>query len=374
MMVDQGPGRQPGLVSGAAGGGCGNKETGMKVAISGFGAQGRAIFRQLQDVAPIEVAAVLDDADPDALALLARRDSVRGAFPGGCELTDGCLATARGTTRILAVRDGRLPDWRALGVTIVVETGEPAAAYGQPTGVDREVGFTDRAGAHLAAGARQVVLAGPARRAVTQVILRGTADPAALPAGGALTAGSGLANCLAVLAVVLDDAFGLAQGLATATGPAGADQSLVDAPHGDPRRGRAAGLSLVPTAAGAAAEVARALPHLADRLATLSLRSPVAAGTAVELVAFLREGATAAAVNDAMRAAAARPGLAGVLALAEDPLVSADIAGQTLSCLFDPGCTRVVGKHAVGVLGWCDEEWAAAARTCDLLGRLADQG
>jgi glyceraldehyde 3-phosphate dehydrogenase len=328
----------------------------MKVAIDGFGPAGRAVFRALQERPGLELVAIRDEADPESLALLARRDSVRGLLPGRCELDDGRLVTAAGAARLLPAREARCPDWRALGVEVVVQ----AAAAGP---------CRTTAAAHLAAGARQVVVVGPARREATVVRIRGVDGGGPLPPSAVLSAGSGPANALAVLVRVLEGAFGLEQGLATVTGPAGADQCLVDSAHGDPRRGRAAGLSLVPTSSGAAREAMLALPQLAGRLASISLRAPVVAGSAIDLAAVLGVPADARAVNDALRAAAA--GMPDVLGIAEDPLVSVDIAGSTWSCLFDPGCTRLAGDRAVGVLAWCDAGTVEAARACDLIADLA---
>lgn len=329
----------------------------MKVAIDGFGPRGRALFRQLQARSALELVAVCDAADGDALGWLARHDSVRGAFPGRCEITDGCLVTGRGAARVLAPGGQAPPPWRALGVDTVVVTELSL----------RGDGVVER---HLAAGAGRVVLAGPEPDESAAVIIRGVNDDAPPSGFVVVTAGSAVANCLAVLASVLDRAFGLECGLATATGPAGGDQTVVDGPHGDARRGRAAALNLVPTACAAAREAGRALPHLAAGLDALSLRTPVAAGTAVELVATLRRGVTVGQVNEALRVAAAVPDLAAVLGVAEDPTVSSDVIGDDRSCLFDPGATAVVADRLVRVLGWCDEDWAGAARICDLLERL----
>lgn len=350
MMAPATPERQPRAAVAA------RRKEDMKVAIDGFGPQGRAVFRALQERPGLELVAIRDEADPESLALLARRDSVHGLLPGRCELEDGRLVSAAGAARLLPAREARCPDWRALGVEVVVQ----AAAAGPCRAA---------AGAQLAAGARWVVAVGPARREAAAARLRGAGDGAPPPREGVLTAGSGPANALAVLAQVLDRAFGLEHALATFTGPAGADQGLVDAVHGDPRRGRAAGLSLVPTASGAAREVMQALPCLAGRLAAISLRAPVAVGTALDLAALVRAPVDAGAVNDALRAAA--PGLPGVLGIADDPLVSVDVAGATWSCLFDPGCTRLAGQRAVGLLAWCDAWTAEAARACDLIGELA---
>lgn len=328
----------------------------MKVAIDGFGPHGRAVFRMLQERPGLRLVAIRDEAGPETLALLARRDSVRGLLAGGCDLEDGRLVTAAGAARLLPARGPQVPDWGALGVEVVVQAA--------PAGPCRAL-----ADSQLAAGARYVVLVGPARREPAAVLLRGAGREGPLPDERVLTAGSGPANGLAVLALALDRAFGLEQALATVAGPAGGDQCVVDSAHGDPRRGRAAGLSLVPTASGAAREAMLAVPHLAGRLASIALRAPVAAGTALDVTATLRADVDAGAVNDALRAAAA--GLPGVLGYAEDPLVSTDVAGATWSALFDPGCTRTAGNRSVGLLAWCDADWAGAARACDLLERLA---
>lgn len=336
----------------------------MKVAIDGFGPDGRAVLRQLQGRAGLDLVAIRDEADADALALLARRDSLRGAFPGRCELVDGRLVTAAGAARLLPANAAPVPasaiapDWAALGVEAVVLAAAPGPARAS-------------AAAHLAAGARLVVLAGPAQREPSPVFIRGACDEAALPSEGVLSAGSGEANCLAVLALALDRAFGLEGALATFTGPAGDDQCVEDTPHGDPRRGRAAGFSLVPTASAAALEVGRAIPRLAGALASVALRAPVAAGTALDLAAVLRTEVGPLAVNEALQAAAEAGAGAGLLGFAEDPQVSVDALGSTLSCLFDPGCTRVAGGRSLGVLAWCDARWAGAARACELLERLA---
>lgn len=327
----------------------------MKVAIDGFGPQGRAVFRMLQERPGLRLVAIRDEADPETLALLARRDSVRGLLPGGCELEDGRLVTATGAARLLPARDPHGPDWGALGVEAVVQAA--------PAGPCRAA-----AGSQLANGARYVVLVGPARREPAAVLIRGAGERELLPHERVLTAGSGPANGLAVLALALDRAFGLEQALLTVTGPSGGDQCVVDSAHGDLRRGRAAGLSLVPTASAAAREAMLAVPHLAGRLAAIALRAPVAAGTALDVTATLRADVDAGAVNEALSAAAA--GLPGVLGVADDPLVSADITGATWSALFDPGCTRTAGNRSVGLLAWCDADWAGAARACDLLERL----
>jgi glyceraldehyde 3-phosphate dehydrogenase len=333
----------------------------MKVAINGFGSRGRAVFRALQGRPGLELVAVNAALDAETMAYLARRDSVRGPFPGTCELSDGCLVTARGSALLTAATDpGDLP-WRRLGVEAVVEAGDCLDGCGIPN-------------RHLAAGARKVVVAGAAHDGVEVTIFVGANDAALQPGHAVMATGSGAANCLAHLAGVLDSAFGLELGLVTRTGPGPADQCLVDAPHADPRRGRAAGRNIVPTLEGSGREVGVALAHLAGRLDAQALCVPVAGGSLLELVAVLRRKATAGSVNEALRLAGELPALAGILGIAEDPLVSTDIVGDSRSCVFDPGCTRVPGARTARTAAWFDEDWSVAGRVCDLLERLAKTG
>lgn len=333
----------------------------MKVAINGFGSRGRAVFRALQGRTGLELVAINAAMDAESMAYLARRDSVRGPFPGTCELVDGCLVTAGGSALVTAVTDpGDLP-WRRLGVEMVVEVGDCPVGCGTP----------DR---HLAAGAGKVIVAGAANDGVQVTILVGANDEALGPAHTVIATGTGAANCLAQLAGVLDRAFGLELGLVTRTGPGPADQCLVDAPHNDPRRGRAADRNIVPTLDGSGREVGQALPHLAGRLDSQALCVPVAGGSLLELVAVLRREASASAVNEALRLAGELPALAGILGIAEDPLVSTDIVGDSRSCVFDPGCTRVPGGRVARTAAWFDEDRCVAGRVCDLLERWAEIG
>lgn len=330
----------------------------MRVAINGFGRVGRAVFRQLQDRPDVQVVAVNDVADVDALVYLLRRDTVRGPFPGAAELDDGHLVTARGRARLLGGDDPATLPWRQLRVDVVVEA----------TGRFRR---RDEAARHLAAGAGRVVLAAPARGPVDATVIVGVNDAALPPAAAVVAVAPPAAHALALLADALDRAFGLEHGLVTVIGACRSDQRVADAAHDDLRRGRAAGWNLVPVADDAARTVGEVLPRLRDRLAGLAMRAPVPAGAVLDLAVSLRRDATPAAVNDALREAAAAPERAHLFGFADDPYVSADVIGDPRACIFDPGGTTVAGARAVKVLAWFDGEWAGAARIVEVLGRLA---
>lgn len=330
----------------------------MKVALCGFGRFGRAVFRQLLERPGIEVVAVNETAGGEALAHLLRHDAVRGRFPGGVELVDGCLVTERGATRLTAVAGSVDLPWRELGVDVVVLSCDGVVPRGA-------------AADQLVAGAGRVIVAAEARDPADSLIAMGVNQEHLLPAQRVVAIAPAVTGCLAPLARVLNREFGLEQGMATAVRPYGGDQCLVDAPHDDLRRGRAAALNQVPIASGAARAVGVVIPSLAGRLEGMELRVPTACGTFVELVATIRKETDVMAVNDAMRIAAALPHLDGIVGIADDPVVSSDLIGDTRSCLFDPGCTGGIGGRLVRVVAWLDEDWAQAARVCDLLERLS---
>lgn len=330
----------------------------MRVAINGFGRVGRAVFRQLQTRPDVQVVAINDVADVDALVYLLRRDTIRGPFPGAAELDDGHLVTARGRTRLLGGEDPAALPWRQLRVDVVIEA----------TGRFRR---REEAARHLAAGAGRVLLVAPARGPVDATVIVGFGEAAPAPAAAVLAVAPPAAHALALLADALDRAFGLEHGLATVIGACRADQRVTDAAHDDLRRGRAAAWNLVPVADDAARTVGELLPHLRGRLAGLAVRAPVPAGAVLDLAVSLRRDVTPAAVNEALREAAAAPDRAHLLGCADDPYVSADVLGDPRACVFDPGCTTVAAGRAVKVLAWYDSEWAGAARIGDVLGRLA---
>ena len=326
----------------------------MRVAINGFGRSGRTVFRILQGRPGIEVVGINDATDVETMAYLLRRDSVRGLFPGRAEIVDGALVTDRGAARLTAIGNPADLPWKELGVDFVVES----------TGLFRK---RDEVACHVTAGARKVILTVAPKDRVDATIVIGVNDDALRPEHLVVSGASGATNCLAPLVSVLDTAFGLEHGLMTTTRAYTGDQSLVDAPHGDLRRARAAALNIVPTATGAARAVGDVLPHLKGRLDGMVLRVPVSAGSVVDLVSVMKKDVTVAAVNEALRMASESTRLAGILGYAVDPLVSTDVVGDSRSCLFDPGCTTVIAGRMLKTISWYDNEWGCSSRVCDLL-------
>jgi glyceraldehyde 3-phosphate dehydrogenase len=329
----------------------------IRVGINGFGRIGRTVFRaaQQREAAEIEVVAVNDVTDAPTLAHLLRHDSVRGRFPGEVQVGDGGLVV---DGRTVAVTDGRTPadlGWADLGVQVVVE------ATGR---------FTDAADAkgHLAAGARSVLVTAPAKGADLTVVM-GVNDDAYDGSQTIVSGASCTTNCVAPMAKVLHDAFGLVTGFMTTVHAYTGDQRLHDAPHKDPRRARAAAVNIIPTTTGAARAATLALPELVGRLDGIAIRVPVIDGSVTDLTATLETDVTVEQVNDAFRAAADGE-LAGILTYTEDPLVSTDVIGSAASCTFDAAMTKTMGSRTVKILGWYDNEWGYSERVVDLVGLL----
>lgn len=327
----------------------------VRIGINGFGRIGRTYLRAaLGSGADIEVVAVNDLADPATLASLLEWDSLSGHLEGVRADGDAILV---GDARI-RVTGERRPDgipWAEEGVDVVIEsTGR----------------FTDAAGAraHLAAGARRVIVSAPADREVPAVVL-GVNDADVDLSGELFSNGSCTTNCLAPMVKVLHDAFGIESGLMTTVHAYTSDQRLHDAPHRDPRRARAAALSTIPTSSGAAGTIGRVIPELDGRLTAASLRVPVPVGSITDLTAKLSRPATADEVNDAFRAAAESPRLSRYLSYSEAPLVSADIAGDPHSAVFDAPLTQVVDDQ-VKVFAWYDNEWGFSHRLVELSERV----
>jgi glyceraldehyde 3-phosphate dehydrogenase len=333
----------------------------MKVAINGFGRIGRAVFRILQEREGVEVVGVNDITDAETLAYLLRHDSVMGNFPGKAELEDGHLVTGRGATRLTAIRNPEELPWGELGVDIVVES----------TGVFRK---RDDVARHLKAGARKAILTVPSKDKVDATIVMGVNQADLKAEHLVVSNASCTTNCLAPLAYVLDREFGIESGLMTTTHAYTNDQSLVDAPHSDLRRARAAAENIIPTTTGAARAVGLVLPNLAGKLDGMALRVPVPCGSVVDLVTVMKKDVTVEQVNEAMLAASQEDGLKGILGYATDPIVSQDIVGDPHSSIFDPGCTSVSNGNLLKTLSWYDNEWGYSCRVCDLLALMHQIG
>lgn len=325
-----------------------------RIAINGFGRIGRLALRQMIGRPGIEVVGINDLTDVATLAHLLKYDSVHGRFQGDVAVAGNNLVVNGATIRISAERDPAALPWGELGVDTVIES----------TGA-----FTDaaKAGLHLAAGAKRVVISAPATGDVKTVVL-GVNEGILTAEDTLVSNASCTTNCLAPMAKVLDDVFGIEQGYITTVHAYTSDQRLQDAPHKDLRRARSAALSMIPTSTGAAKAVGLVLPQLAGRLDGLAVRVPTPSGSVTDLTAVLRKPATAAEVNAAMRAAADGP-MRGILEYTEDPIVSIDIVGNTHSCIFDAQLTKCSGT-LVKVFGWYDNEAGYATRVADLVERF----
>jgi glyceraldehyde 3-phosphate dehydrogenase len=331
-----------------------------RVAINGFGRIGRAVLRAASErQTDLEIVALNDIADAATLAQLLKRDSVYGRFPGAVTAGDGHIEV---DGRRIAVLDGAAPGelpWGELGVDVVLE------ATGR---------FRTRADArrHLDAGARKVILTAPAKgeepvdaNLVLGVNFHEVYDP---DHHHIVTNASCTTNCLAPVAKVLHETVGIRHGLMTTVHAYTADQRLLDAPHKDLRRARAAGVNLVPTSTGAAKALGLVIPELAGRLNGFAVRVPVPTGSLVDLTIEAERPTTREEINDAVAARAGAAPLAGVLAYSDEPLVSSDIVGDPHSAVFDAPMTTVAGGTQVKVVAWYDNEWGYANRLVELAG------
>lgn len=328
------------------------------IGINGFGRIGRTYLRAaLASRANVRIVAVNDVADVATLADLLEWDSLSGHLDGVSAGTDS-ISVAGQDIRVYSQKDPTLIPWRQAGADVVIEsTGR----------------FTDAAAArqHLDAGARKVVVSAPAKGDAQTIVLGVNDDTLDVQAHDVFSNGSCTTNCLAPMAKVLDDAFGIETGLMTTVHAYTSDQRLHDAPHHDLRRARAAALSTIPTTSGAARTIGKVIPRLDGRLTGLSLRVPVPVGSITDLTAVIREKADEESVNAAFRDAAASPAMSRYLAYNEAPIVSRDIQGNPHSAVFDAPLTRVRGNQ-VKILAWYDNEWAFSNRLLELSERIGN--
>ncbi|MEV4597675.1 type I glyceraldehyde-3-phosphate dehydrogenase [Amycolatopsis sp. NPDC049253] len=324
----------------------------VRVGVNGFGRIGRNFFRAVKASGhDIEVVAFNDLGDVATMAHLLKYDSILGRFPGEVSLNDDGIVVDGKTIKALAERDPANLPWGDLGVDVVVES----------TGF-----FTnaDAAKAHIAGGAKKVIISAPAKGEDLTIVL-GVNDDKYDGSQVIISNASCTTNCLGPLAKVLQDAFGIEQGLMTTIHAYTQDQNLQDAPHKDMRRARAAALNIVPTSTGAAKAIGLVLPELQGKLDGYALRVPVPTGSATDLTVTLTKSATLEEVNAAYKAAAEGP-LSGYLRYNEDPIVSADIVTDPASCIYDAPLTKVIGNQ-VKVVGWYDNEWGYSNRLADLV-------
>jgi glyceraldehyde 3-phosphate dehydrogenase len=291
------------------------------------------------------------------MAHLLKYDSVHGRYPGEVSVGADGLVIDGDELRVLAERNPADLPWKELGVEIVIES----------TGI-----FTDRdkAAAHLEAGAQKVIISAPAKNEDLTVVL-GVNDDTYDPANHhVISNASCTTNCVAPMAKVIDDAFGIEQGFMTTVHAYTNDQQILDLPHSDLRRARAAAVNIIPTSTGAAKATGLVLPHLKGKLDGMAMRVPVPDGSVTDLVATVSREVTADGVNAAFRAASETGPLAGKLVYTEDPIVSSDIVGSPASCTFDASATMVMGK-VVKAIGWYDNEWGYSNRLVDVASLVA---
>ncbi|MEM7104294.1 MAG: type I glyceraldehyde-3-phosphate dehydrogenase [Bacteroidota bacterium] len=328
-----------------------------KVAINGFGRIGRLAFRNLILNEEVEVVAVNDLTDVKTLAHLLKYDSSQGQFGRGVTSREGILDVENyPDIKVFAERNPENLPWGELGVDVVLES----------TGI-----FRDREGAskHLTAGAHRVVISAPAKGDITTVVL-GVNDDILTGDEKIVSNASCTTNCLAPMAKVLNDTFGIETGFITTIHAYTADQRIQDAPHRDLRRARAAAQSIIPTTTGAAKAVGLVLPELNGKLDGCAMRVPVITGSLTDFTFTVKEETTVEAVNAALKAAS-EGSLEGILQYTDEPLVSVDIIGNPYSCIFDSGMTSVNG-NLVKVVGWYDNEAGYAARVAQLVHRISE--
>lgn len=337
----------------------------LRIAINGFGRIGRLTFRNLMERSDeFEVVAINDLTDNKMLATLLKYDTIHGRYPGDVKSTDTHLVVDGKEILATAERNPAALPWKANNVDIVIES----------TGI-----FTGRAGGgkagydtHLEAGAKKVVLSAPAKDGADLTCVLGVNDDKLTADMHCVSNASCTTNCLAPVAKVLNDSFGIESGLMTTVHAYTNDQNVQDQPHQDPYRARAAAQNIIPTSTGAAKAVALVIPSLKGKLTGMAMRVPVATGSVVDLTANLGKETTAEEINAAMKAAAAGP-LKGILHYSEDPLVSSDIIGDPHSSIFASDFTQVLGDKGklVKVVSWYDNEWGYSCRTADLCALLA---
>ncbi len=330
----------------------------ITLGINGFGRIGRLVFRRLltQGGGEFKIAAINDITDAKTLAYLLKYDSVHGTFPCAVKADGDSIVVDGNPYKVLAEKDPSKLPWKNLGVDMVIEG----------TGI-----FTSREKLtmHITAGAKKVLLTAPAKDEIDATVVLGVNDSALKGNEQFVSNASCTTNCLAPMVRVLNDAFGVDHGFMTTVHSYTNDQRMLDLPHKDLRRARAAALSIIPTTTGAARTVGKVIPELKGKLDGFSLRVPTPDASITDFVAVLKKPVTKEQVNEAMRKAAEGP-MKNILKYTEDELVSSDIIGDEHSCIFDSKLTMAMGS-TVKVFGWYDNEWGFSCRVVDLLKKMA---
>ncbi|MFA7331462.1 MAG: type I glyceraldehyde-3-phosphate dehydrogenase [Candidatus Delongbacteria bacterium] len=329
----------------------------IRIGINGFGRIGRLVFRRALATGGIEVVGINDLTSAAVLAHLLKYDSTHGRFQGDVQVDGEAIVVNGRRIPVSAHKDPAQIPWKSLGATIVVEA----------SGVFTTSADLDK---HLAGGAERVVLTVPPKDAIDNIVVMGVNDDQLKATDRKVSNASCTTNCLAPVAKVLHDSFGILHGLMTTVHAYTNDQRILDLPHKDLRRARSAAVNIIPTTTGAARAVGKVIPALAGKLDGFAMRVPVADGSVVDLSCRLARSASVAEINAAMKAAADGP-LKGVLEYTEDPIVSTDIVGNPHSSIFDAKLTTVIEGDFIKVVSWYDNEWGYSCRVVDLVRRMA---
>jgi glyceraldehyde 3-phosphate dehydrogenase len=329
----------------------------IRVAINGFGRIGRLVFKAAQYDEEIDFVAINDLTDAKTLAHLLKYDSVHGRFPEKVAVEGDSLVAGKRKVKVIAQKDPAQLPWSDMGVDIVVES----------TGVFRKKEQLEN---HLKGGAKKVVLTVPAKDQIDNTIVLGVNTDTLKSSDKIVSNASCTTNCLAPIAKVLHDNFGIVRGQMTTIHGYTNDQRLLDLPHSDLRRARGAAISMIPTTTGAARAVGKVIPELNGKLDGVSVRVPVSDGSLVDLVAELGKDVAVEEINEAMKKAA-QGDMKGILEYCEDPIVSVDVVGNPHSSIFDSLSTSVMDGNFVKVFSWYDNEWGYSNRTLDLLKLMA---
>ena len=332
----------------------------MKLAINGFGRIGRSVFKAAMGKPGVDVVAVNDITDVETLAHLLKYDSNYGVYEKEVKVAGNSFLVDGTEIKALAVRNPKELPWGELGVDVAIEsTGIFRSASGE------KGGYKD----HIEAGAKKVILTVPAKDEVDRTIVLGVNEEMLKGEDLAVSNASCTTNCLAPIAKVLHDSFGVISGAMTTVHSYTSDQNLQDAPHSDLRRARAAAVSIIPTSTGAAKAIGLVIPELKGKLDGLAMRVPTPTGSIVDLVVRLEKDATVEEINAAMKAAADGP-MKGILQYMTDPIVSRDIIGNPYSSIFDAPSTMKIGDGLYKVLSWYDNEWGYSNRVVELAQKL----
>ncbi len=335
----------------------------VRVGINGFGRIGRISFRAMAArPEEFELVAINDLGDPKSLAMLLKYDSVHGRFPGEVKADGDSLIVNGNKVKVVAERDPAKLPWGSLGVDVALES----TGFFTARAKDGKSGYDS----HLTAGAKKVILSAPAKDKPDLTVVMGVNDSELNASHKCISNASCTTNCLAPIAKVLNDTFGITRGLMTTCHAYTNDQRLADQLHDNLHRSRAAAVNIIPTSTGAAKAVGEVLPALNGKLTGISLRVPVPCGSITDLVAELGRDVTVEEINAAVKAAA-DGAMKGIIEYNTDPIVSSDIIGNTHSSIFDAPWTMVIGGRLIKILSWYDNEYGYSNRTADLIAKVA---